>query len=66
MREPRADGIRQILRVALRVASATVKMSRASVSIDRPCWAARTRNRALVDSSKRRIVMLAIVALTSA
>jgi len=40
--------------------SAACRMSRASSSIDRPRFAARTRNRALIESSMSRIVMLAI------
>ena len=41
-------------------ASAHFKISRASASMDWPCWAALLRKRALVASSKRRTVMLAM------
>lgn len=41
-------------------ATAWRRISRASSSIDRPCSAARTRNRRFTSSSRLRIVMLAV------
>src|SRR5579862_5575341 len=45
------------------VASAERKISRASCSIERPWWAARTRSRALVFSSSCRIVNVAMLSM---
>jgi hypothetical protein len=45
------------------IASAAVRCHVPPPPWTRPCWAARTRNRALVTSSKRRMAMLAIVSM---